>query len=53
MSVCMMCMWYEQCGSLEPCEDFDPVEQDFDDAIQRARELFMDEWNEYIQDDYL
>lgn len=47
---CRMCLWLDQCGQDDVCEDFSPLGEDVEEFIEKERELFVAEWLEYIRD---
>lgn len=49
---CEDCIWKDDCGSDCPCEHFSPSDEDTytDYIIEKERQSFYDEWNEYIAD---
>lgn len=50
---CQNCLFEDQCPSTRPCGHYSPVDEDGEDIadlIERGRELFYREWEDYIAD---
>ncbi len=52
---CEQCYWRDTCESGWPCSDFTPnggemTDKDYDDFIEKERQLFYDSWFEYIDE---
>lgn len=49
---CKDCIWQDDCDNDYLCEYFSPSDEDIytDYIIEKERQSFYDEWNEYIAD---
>lgn len=50
MTQCETCLWYGKCWSTSLCDDYSPIELDYDQIIEARKEDFQTEWFEYIKD---
>lgn len=50
MLKCNDCVWGEQCGSGKTCEDYTPIELDYDEIIEQNRIEFYTEWYECMHE---
>jgi hypothetical protein len=49
-NTCWNCIWYNDCGSVTPCNDIDMIIEDTDRYIEQQRREFQSEWNAYLED---